>query len=238
MLSLFNCWNCCTDITRRNTSQRSPEPPQNRSDRLRAGRPAPTSSLRREKQALRPPMTVEGEVGARDLLELMMRGDHRPRRVYPRRWTWRSISRIIRCISSRKIRRIILRSLSLTSISVMRISCISMRISMSNLIFFEEAKLTPSNWHQRESNLRPWGGAHSQVSRQYEQPDIEEPQQQDGIEQHQQHDGGGRFQGVLRVVYEAVPDGYAGGPSDLTLLPRFGGHVACRIWVDADVSIF
>jgi len=24
--------------------------------------------------------------------------------------------------------------------------------------FFEEAKLTPSNWHQRESNLRPWGG--------------------------------------------------------------------------------
>ena len=46
-----------------------------------------------------------------------------------------------------------------------------------------------------------------------------------------------RFQGVPRVVYEAGPDGYAGGPSDLTLLPNFGGHVACRIWVDADVSI-
>jgi len=40
------------------------------------------------------------------------------------------------------------------------------------------------------------------------------------------------------VVYEAGLDGYAGGPSDLTLLPHFGGHVACRIWVDADVSIF
>ena len=39
------------------------------------------------------------------------------------------------------------------------------------------------------------------------------------------------------MVYEAGPDDYAGGPSDLTLLPRFGGHVACRIWVDADVSI-
>jgi len=38
------------------------------------------------------------------------------------------------------------------------------------------------------------------------------------------------------VVYEAGPDDYAGGPSDLTLLPHFGGHVACRIWVDADVN--
>jgi len=29
-----------------------------------------------------------------------------------------------------------------------------------------------------------------------------------------------------------------GGPSELTLLPHFGGHVACRIWVDTDASIF
>jgi len=43
---------------------------------------------------------------------------------------------------------------------------------------------------------------------------------------------------VPRVVYEAGPDGYAEGPSELTLLPHFGGHAACRIWVDADVSIF
>jgi len=40
------------------------------------------------------------------------------------------------------------------------------------------------------------------------------------------------------VEYEAGPDGYEGGHSDLTLLPRFGGDVACRVWVDADVSIF
>jgi len=79
---------------------------------------------------------------------------------------------------------------------------------------------------------------HEQPDIEQERRDIEEPQQQDDIEQHQQHDGGGRFQGVSRVVYEAGPDGYAGGPSDLTLLPHFGGHVACRIWVDADVSIF
>ena len=47
-------------MSRRNTSQR---PPQDRSDRLRAGRPAPTGSLRREKQALRPPMTDRGRAG-------------------------------------------------------------------------------------------------------------------------------------------------------------------------------
>ena len=40
------------------------------------------------------------------------------------------------------------------------------------------------------------------------------------------------------MVYEAGPDGYVGGPSELTLLPYFGGHAACKIWVDADVSIF
>ena len=79
---------------------------------------------------------------------------------------------------------------------------------------------------------------HEQPVIEQEQPDIKEPQQQDDIEQPQQHDGGGRFQGVPRVVYEAGPDGYAGGPSELTHLPHFGGHVACMIWVDADVSIF
>jgi len=28
------------------------------------------------------------------------------------------------------------------------------------------------------------------------------------------------------------------GPSEATLLPQFGRHVTCRIWVDANVSIF
>jgi len=35
--------------------------------------------------------------------------------------------------------------------------------------FFEEAKLAHLNWHQRESNLRPRRGAHSQVPSQYHQ---------------------------------------------------------------------
>ncbi|XP_024642047.1 uncharacterized protein [Medicago truncatula] len=77
--------------------------------------------------------------------------------------------------------------------------------------------------HQNEDH-------HEQPGIEQEQPDIEEPQQQDDIEQPQQHDSGGRFQGV----YEVGPDGYAGEPSELTLLPHFGGHLACRVWVDAN----
>jgi len=50
-------------MSRRNTSQRPPEPPQDRSDRFNAGRPAPTGSLRREKQALRPHMAGRGRGG-------------------------------------------------------------------------------------------------------------------------------------------------------------------------------
>ena len=40
------------------------------------------------------------------------------------------------------------------------------------------------------------------------------------------------------MEYEAGPDGYGGGPSVPTLLPHFGKHVACRVWVDANVSNF
>jgi len=50
-------------MSRRNTSQRRPEPPQDRSDRFRAGRPSPTDSLRREKQTLHPPMIARGRGG-------------------------------------------------------------------------------------------------------------------------------------------------------------------------------
>ena len=50
-------------MSRRSTSQRPPEPPQDRSDRFRAGRPAPIGSFRREKQALRPPMAGRGRGG-------------------------------------------------------------------------------------------------------------------------------------------------------------------------------
>ena len=128
---LFNCWNCCADMSRRNTSQR---PPQDRSDRLRAGRPAPTGSLRREKQALRPPMTGRGRGGGTRLARVDAAGGPRHIRIHPRWWIRHSISRIIRCMSRRVIRRIILRRFSLTNISLMRISSISMRIIMSSLI--------------------------------------------------------------------------------------------------------
>ena len=50
-------------MSRRNTSQRPPEPPQDRSDRFRAGRLAPTGNFRREKQALLPPMAGRGRGG-------------------------------------------------------------------------------------------------------------------------------------------------------------------------------
>ena len=40
-------------------------------------------------------------------------------------------------------------------------------LGLKRFFFFEKVKLTPSNWHERESNLRPWGGAHSQVPSQY-----------------------------------------------------------------------
>ena len=54
-------------MSRRNTSQRPPEPPQDKSDKFRAGRPAPTGSFWREKQALRPPMTGRGRGGGTKL---------------------------------------------------------------------------------------------------------------------------------------------------------------------------
>ena len=53
-----------------NTSQRPSEPPQDRSDRLRAGRHAPTSSAQREKQALRPPMAGRGRGGGTGLAKV------------------------------------------------------------------------------------------------------------------------------------------------------------------------
>ena len=69
-----------------------------------------------------------------------------------------------------------------------------------------------------------------------EQSTIEH--EQHDIEQPQQKEGGGHAQGMPVVEYEAGPNDYGGGPSVTTLLPHFGKHVACRIWVDANVSIF
>jgi len=75
---------------------------QERIDRFRAGRPAPTGSLRREKGALHPP-PGRGRVGARNLLLLMLRGDRRHKRVHLRLWTCHSTS-MSSIIRSRRIR--------------------------------------------------------------------------------------------------------------------------------------
>jgi len=56
----------CADMPQRNTFQilsEQPELPQDKTDRLRAGRIAPTRSARREKEASRPPMAGRGRGG-------------------------------------------------------------------------------------------------------------------------------------------------------------------------------
>jgi len=94
---------------------------QERIDRLRLGRPVPTSSARREKQALQPPDgRGRGRVGARDLLGLMLQGDRRHRRVHPRRWT-RHRTNMSNIIKSRRIRSsIIKRSLDFSRVISIR----------------------------------------------------------------------------------------------------------------------
>jgi len=157
---LFNCWKCCANIFRRNTSQRPPKPPHDRSDRFRARKPSPIGSLRREKQALHPPMAGRGRGGGRRLGRVDAVGDQRHRRVHPRRWTRHSTSKIIRCMSRCMIRRIILRSLSLISISLMRISSISMRIIMSNLILSRSNLILRSlaaGWYWAATTAWWWG---------------------------------------------------------------------------------
>jgi len=59
-------------------SQRSSESPQDRTDRLRLGRPAPTSSARREKQVLHPPMVGRGRVGGTRLATVDVVGGSTP----------------------------------------------------------------------------------------------------------------------------------------------------------------
>jgi len=104
--------------------------------RLRLGRPTSTSSARREKQALVPPLAGRGRgrVGTRDLLVLMLLGPHRNRRVYPRRWTRQSIrSRRISLNFSRGIS--IRRGMSITrGIRLSLTRGISLSSSMSSLL--------------------------------------------------------------------------------------------------------
>jgi len=195
-------------MSQRSTSQRPPEPPQDRSDRLRAGRPAPTSSYRREKKALRPPMTGRGRGGGTRLSGVDDVGG-----------------------SSSQT------GLSQTLDPMQYQQDYQVYQQPHDQVYHFEVP-QPHQYQFDAYQQHQYEVHRQQPVIEQEQPDIEKAQQQDDIEQPQQHDGGVRFQGVPRVVYGAGPDNYAGGPSDLALLPHFGGHVACRIWVDANVSIF
>ena len=72
-VSLIFCF-CCVDM-----SQRLVRPDKVRLRRQQSS----TSSARREKQAVHPPLVGRGE-GGRDLGGLMMHGDHRQRQVHSR----------------------------------------------------------------------------------------------------------------------------------------------------------
>jgi len=50
------------------------------------------------------------------------------------------------------------------------------------------------------------------------QPQYEQPPQQQA-----------EAQGEPCMEFEAGPEGFLGGPSDLSLLPNFGRHVACKL---------
>jgi len=191
-------------MPRRNTSQRPSEPPQDRSDRLRAGRPAPTGSARLEKQALHPPVAGRGRGGGTRLARVDVAGGSTSQT---------SLSQTVNPTQYQQDYQVY-------------------EQAQDQAYHFQEPQLYQFDAYQQHQ----YEDHREQPDIEQEQPDIEQPQQDD-IEQPQQHDGGARFHGVPRVVYEASLDGYAGGPSDLRLLSHFGGHVACRIWVDADVSI-
>ena len=56
------------------------------------------------------------------------------------------------------------------------------------------------------------------------QPQYEQAQQQEGEAQQQAQE------------VEAGPTSFPEGPTNLSLLPRFGNHVTCKLWSDAKVS--
>jgi len=57
------------------------------------------------------------------------------------------------------------------------------------------------------------------------QPQYEQPQQE------------GEAQEEPRMEFEGGPQGFPGGPYELLLLQNFSKHVACRLWVDPEISI-
>ena len=152
-------------MSRRNTSQRPPEPPQDRSDRFRAGRSAPTGSLRREKQALRPPMTGRWRGGGTRLARVDDAGGSSSQT---------GLSQTLDPTQYQQDYQVY-------------------QLPQDQAYHFEEPQ--PHQYQFDAYQQHQYGDHHEQSDIEQEQPDIEEPHQQDDIEQSQQHDGGGRFQG-------------------------------------------
>jgi len=50
-----------------------------------------------------------------------------------------------------------------------------------------------------------------------------------------QHEG--EAQEEPKMEFEAGLQGFPGEPYELSLLPNFGKHVACRLWLDPHVNI-
>jgi len=70
---------------------------------------------------------------------------------------------------------------------------------------------------------------------QYKHLQYQQPHQQEQKGEGHQPEAEAQWEPAME--FEAGPQGFPGGPYELSLLPNFGKHVACRLWVDAEVSI-
>jgi len=131
-VSLIFCFlKCCADMPQRPPQ---PEPPQDRSDKFRAGRLAPTGSARREKQALNHPMAGRGRGGGTRPARVDAAGGSLFQMGLSQMVDPTQYQQDYQVYQQAQDQAYHLRSLSLTSISLMRISNISMKIIMSSLI--------------------------------------------------------------------------------------------------------
>jgi hypothetical protein len=74
---------------------------------------------------------------------------------------------------------------------------------------------------------------HEEYHKHY-QEEAHQPQYQEGY-QPQYHEGYQHPQQQAELGME--DEGFPGGPYELSLLPNFGKHVACKLWNDKIVSI-
>jgi len=139
-------------MSQRNTSQRPSKPPQDRNDRLRAGRPASTSSAQREKQALHPLMTGRGRGGGTRLARVDVAGGSTSQT---------GPSQMVDPTQYQQDYQVY-------------------EQAQDQAYHFEEPQ--PHQYHFDAYQQHQFEDQHEQPDIEQEQPDIEEPQQQDDIE--------------------------------------------------------